>query len=160
MSLGPNGGEQAPLIIDLDGYRYVERGRNISLIDLATGDTLYTYSPLDGPPAADTWLTFDRNGFTAIDPITETMLLQIPIETYQSAQDARREALGPIEPGQETVDGFRLLVSGDGERFLLEPLRSSTPVDDEMISQIAAATNGDTLLVRVGDEWIRYELPS
>ena len=37
--LGPNGGASAPLIIDLDGYRYVERERNISLIDLATGDT-------------------------------------------------------------------------------------------------------------------------
>ena len=160
LSLGPNGGEQAPLIIDLDGYRYVERGRNVSLIDLATGDTLYTVSRLDGPPAADTWLEFNADGITTIDPITETMLLQIPIETYQAAQDARREALGPIEPGQETVDGFRLLASRDGERFLVEPLRSSRPVDDEMISQIAAATNGDTMLVRVGNEWIRYELPS
>jgi hypothetical protein len=158
--VGPNGGEAAPLVIDLDGYRFVERGQNISLIDLATGDTLYTFSPFSGPPAADTWLTFDSDGFTVTDPVTEVELLQIPIETYRAAQDARREALGPIESGQETVRDFRLLASRDGERFLVEPLRSSTPVDDEMISQIAAATNGDTLLVRLGDEWIRYELSS
>jgi hypothetical protein len=68
--------------------------------------------------------------------------------------------LGPIESDQETVRDFRLVASRDGEQFLVEPLRSSTPVDDEMISRIAAATNGDTLLVRLGDEWIRYELPS
>ncbi len=160
LAVGPNGGEPAPLIIDLDGYRFVERAQNISLIDLATGDTLYTFSPLSGPPAADTWLTFDSDGFTVTDPVTEVELLQIPIETYRAAQDARREALGPIESGQETVRDFRLLASQDGERFLVEPLRSNTPVDDEMISQIAAATNGDTLLVRLGDEWIRYELPS
>ena len=158
--LGPNGGEAAPLIIDLDGYRFVERGLNILLIDLATGDTLYTFSPFQGPPAADTWLEFNADGFTAIDPITEEILVQIPIETYQAAEDARREALGPIEPAQETVQDFRLLASRAGERFLVEPLRSSTPVDDEMISRIVAATNGDTLLVRLGNEWIRYELPS
>ena len=158
--VGPNGGEPAPLVIDVDGYRFVERGQNISLIDLATGAALYTLSPFSGPPVADTWLTFDSNGFTVIDPVTDVELLQIPIETYQAAQDARRETLGPIEPGQDALRDFRLVASRDGERFLVEPLRSSTPVDDEMISQIAAATNGDTLLVRLGDEWIRYELPS
>ncbi len=100
LSVGPNGGEQAPLVIDLDGYRFVERGQNISLIDLATGDTLYTFSPFSGPPAADTWLTFDSDGFTVTDPVTEVELLQIPIETYRAAQDARREALGPIESGR------------------------------------------------------------
>lgn len=160
LSVGPNGGEQAPLIIDLDGYRFVERGRNISLIDLATGDTVYTFSPFAGPPAADSWLTFDSDGFTVTDPVTEEVLLQIPIETYQAAQDARRDALGPVDAGQEPVRDFRLLASRDGEQFLLEPLRSSTPIDDEMVSQIAAATNDDTLLVRLGDEWIRYQLPS
>jgi hypothetical protein len=158
--VGPSGGEPAPLVIDLDGYRFVERAGNISLIDLATGDTLYTLSPFSGPPVADTWLTFDSNGFTVTDPVTDVELLQIPIETYQAAQDARRDALGPIESDQETVRDFRLVASRDGEQFLVEPLRSSTPVDDEMISRIAAATNGDTLLVRLGDEWIRYELPS
>ncbi len=127
---------------------------------LATGDALYTLSRPGDAPEADNWLEFSADGFTAIDPVTETVLTQIPIETYQAARDARREALGPIESGQEEVRDFRLLASRDGERFLVEPLRSSTPVDDKMLSRIAAATNGDTLLVRLGDEWIRFELPS
>ncbi len=159
LSLGPNGGAPAPLIIDLDGYRYVERGANISLIDLATGDTLYTLSQPGDAPVADNWLEFDADGFTAIDPVTETVLTQIPIETYQAAQDARRAALGPIDASAEFVEEFRFVASRDGEQFLLRPLPVGTPDADETIATLGAATNGDVLLVRFGDEWIRYDLP-
>ena len=103
---------------------------------------------------------FSNHSFTVIDPATERERLRIPIETYEAAQDARRDALGPIEPSQETAGDFRLIASSNGDQFLLEPLRSSTLVDDEPIGQLAAATNDDTLLVRLRNEWIRYELPS
>ena len=156
---GNGGAALAPLVIDLDGYRYVERSRTVSVIDLATGETALALEVLDGPPAADTWLEFRADGITATDPATDTVLMQIPMETYQAALDARRSASESGADGEEWTEDLWLLASRDGERFLSEPLRSSNPDPDESTGTLGAATNGGTLLVRLGDEWIRYELP-
>ena len=120
---------------------------------------LHTISRLDDPPVADTWLGFDADGLTATDPDTDTILVQIPIETYQAAQAARGAASAPVDAGEEFGEGFSLLASRDGERFLVRPSTVGTPDADEALSVLAAATNGDLLLVRFGDEWIRYDLP-
>ncbi len=160
-----NSGAEPPLVIDLDGYRYVERNRTVSVIDLATDETVVTFA-LEGSPGADTWLEFTADGITATDPATETVLMQIPMETFQAALDARRAVLESGISGEDAPEDLRLLASRDGERFVSEPLRSSNPVHDdssgavvEPAGTVGAATNGDTLLVRLDDEWIRYVLP-
>ncbi len=155
-----NSGAEPPLVIDLDGYRYVERDRTVSVIDLTTDETVLTFA-LEGPPGADTWLEFRADGITATDPATETVLMQIPMETFQAALDARRAVLesGTSSEAEEWTEDLWLLASRNGERFLAEPLRSSGPAGDESTGTIGAATNGGTLLVRLDDEWIRYDLP-
>jgi len=150
----------APLIIDSNGYRLVERRAVLSVIDMSTGDTVLTYEPLDGPPGADTWFEFGSDAFTVTDPASETVLMRIPMETYRRAQDALQEAMASGGSGDEYIEDLRLLASRDGERFLIEPLRSNTPPSDTSTTKVDAATNGDIVLVRFGDEWIRYELPS
>ena len=157
---GPNMSMLPPLIIDKDGYRYVERSRNISVINLTTGETLHTFTRLDGPPGADTWFGLSSGALTLTDPATETVLAQIPLEELQTARNAQQQALGLETAGDESVEDFWLLASRDGERFLLEPLRSSDPDTNELAGVFDASTNGDIVLVRLGDEWIRYDLPS
>jgi len=157
---GPNMSMLPPLIIDKDGYRYVERSRNISVIDLTTGETLHTFTPLDGPPGADTWFGMSNGALTLTDPATETVLAQIPLEELQAARNAQQETLNLETVGDESVEDFSLLASRDGERFLLEPLRSSNPDTNDLAGVFDASTNGNIVLVRLGDEWIRYDLPS
>jgi hypothetical protein len=57
------------------------------VVDLGTGDVVVSYSR-ERPPAADTTFVFGDDGLTVTDPDTETVLMQIPIETYQSTQVA------------------------------------------------------------------------
>jgi hypothetical protein len=150
------GQARAPFIIDSNGYRLIERQAVLSLVDMSTGDTVLTYEPLDGPPAADTWFEFGNDDFTATDPATDTVLMQIPMETYRNAQAAHQAAMDSNGVGNDVGD-LLLFASRDGERFLVEPLGPDNPSRD---TPVDLATNGDIVLVRLGDEWVRYELPS
>jgi hypothetical protein len=142
-----------PFIVESNGYRLVERHAVLSVVDLSTGDTVLTYEPLDGPPAADTWFEFGSDTVTVTDPASGTVLMQIPVETYRSALDARETIMS--SGGTDDIGDFRLLASRDGERFFVERLGSDDPNSGIPID---AATNDDVVLVRFGDEWIRYEL--
>jgi hypothetical protein len=156
---GVTGVAPAPLVIDLDGYRYVERSRLVSVVDLATGETVLSGSGLGGAPAADTWFAFRGEGITITDPTTGALLIQVPIEVYQAAQDARRAVSELMTDDDEYVSELVLLAVGDGERFLVEPLRSNTATSDDSLPVVDGAVNGDIVLLRIDDEWVRYELP-
>jgi hypothetical protein len=156
LTIGPS--VQMPVVIESGGYRYIERTGLSSVVDLGTGDVVVSFSR-ERPPAADTTFVFGDDGLTVTDPDTETVLMQIPIETYQTAQDDRR-ALVESPDGAEAVSDLRLIASRDGQRFLVEPLRSVDPDTDVNNTVVGFATNGRFVLARLGNEWIRYDLPS
>jgi hypothetical protein len=148
---------QTPLVIDSDEYRYIERGGLVSIVDLATGEVVLSHTP-HRPPAADTTWERGDDGMTFTDPETETVLMQIPIETYDAAQDDRRALVG-LPDSAEAESDLRLLASRDGEQFLVEPLRSSDPTAD-VSDAVEVTTNGRAVLARLGNEWIRFDLPT
>ncbi|HSM66621.1 MAG TPA: hypothetical protein VK860_09975 [Ilumatobacteraceae bacterium] len=156
LTIGPS--VQMPLVIESGGYRYIERRGLSSVVDLATGDVVMFYSR-ERPPAADTTFVFGDDGLTVTDPDTETVLMQVPIETYQAARDEAQALTGSPEDG-DAVSAVRLIASRDGQRFLVEPLPSSDPDTDVNNPVAGVATNGRFVLARLGNEWIRYELPS
>lgn len=156
LTIGPS--VQMPLVIESGGYRYIERRGSSSVVDLGTGDVVVSYAR-ERPPAADTTFVFGDDGLTVTDPDTETVLMQIPIETYQAAQNEAQARIGPPEDG-EAVAALRLIASRDGQRFLVEPLPSSDPDTDVNNPVADVATNGRFVLARLANEWIRYELPS
>jgi hypothetical protein len=156
LTIGPS--VQMPLVIESDGYRYIERRSLSSVVDLATGDVVTSYAR-ERPPAADSTFVLGDDGLTVTDPDTETVLMQIPIETYQAAQDEAQARIGSPEDG-EAVAALRLIASRDGQRFLVEPLLSSDPNTDVNNPVAEVATNGRFVLARLANEWIRYDLPS
>ncbi len=156
LTIGPS--VQMPLVIDSDGYRYIERSGLSSVVDLATGDVVASYAR-ERPPAADTTFVFGDDGLTVTDADTETVLMQVPTETYQAARDEAQVLIGSPEDG-EAVAALRLIASSDGQQFLVEPLASSDPNTDVNNPVAEVATNGRFVLARLTNEWIRYELPS
>ncbi len=156
LTIGPS--VQMPLVIESDGYRYIERSSLSSVVDLGTGDVVMSYAR-ERPPAADTTFALGDDGLTVTDPDTETVLMQIPIETYQAARDEAQARIGFPEDG-EAVAAVRLFASRDGRRFLVEPLLSSDPNTDVNNPVAEVATNGRFVLARLTNEWIRYDLPS
>jgi hypothetical protein len=149
---------QTPLVIDSDRYRYIERQGLTSVVDLATGEVVVSFTR-ERPPAADIPFVFGDDGFTVTDTDTETVLMQIPVETYRAAQDDRVSLAGSPASG-EAVPDLRVLASRDGERFLVESLRPSDPDTDADSTVVRFATNGPVFLARLGNEWIRFDLPS
>ncbi len=158
LDAGLSGGSAgAPVIIDADGYRFQMREQVVSVIDLGTGETVLTMTPVNGPPAADTFVEFTESSVIVTDPETETVLMEFPIETLLEAQEAL-SVTTLDEPNTEPGTDLQLLASTDGERFQLEDLRPSSPDFDAETSMIRAATNDQVALVRFGDEWIWFDL--
>jgi hypothetical protein len=156
LTIGPS--VQMPVVIESGGYRYIERRGLSSVVDLATGDVVVFYSR-ERPPAEDTTFAFGDDGLTVTDPDTETVLIQVPIETYQAARDEAQALIGSPEDG-DAVSAVRLIASRDGQRFLVEPLSSSDTDTDVNNTVAGVATNGRFVLARLANEWIRYDLPS
>ena len=154
---GMSSAAQTPLVIDSDGYRYIERQGLTSVVDLATGEVVVSFAR-DRPPVADIPFVFGDGGLTVTDTDTDTVLMQIPVETYRAAQDDRVALAGSTEIDEARSDP-RLLASRDGEQFLVEPLRPSDPDTDAETTVVRFATNGGVVLARLGNEWIRYDLP-
>jgi hypothetical protein len=157
LDAGMSSAAQTPLVIDGDGYRYIERRGLTSVVDLATGEVVVSFAR-DRPPVADIPFVFGDDGLTVTDTDTETVLMRIPVETFRAAQDDRVARAGSTEI-DEAVSDLRMLASRDGEQFRIEPLRPSDPDTDAETTVVRFATNGGVLLARLGNEWVRYDLP-
>lgn len=155
LTAGSSGSSLTPVVVDQGGYRYIERPGRISVIDLATGEPVLAY-PRERAPGEDTVVEGDSDTMIWTDPATETVLMRIPFEDLQAARAVLQQLDGPAVGDAESPD-YRLLAGTDGEEFILEPLRSSAPVSDDSGDRITFATNGGVVLVRLGDEWIRYD---
>lgn len=140
----------APVVVELDGYRLTSTNGMFELTEIATGAVLASEDLLRTPPGADSSFVFGIDGITVHDPSTGEALVTFPNDLLNQAE---QDHLGDSS-GEGYAPDLWLLASNDGERFLVSDLDDS----DSLGGPISVSTNGDVVLVHIGDTWTTYRL--
>ena len=140
-----------PLIVEVDGYRLTIRQPSgiFELSDAATGEVIVTESLGQFGAEDESSFEFGIDGVTVSDPGTGDVIVVIPSEVLNAAQE---ELYGGFEGADYSPDLW-LLASVDGERFVVDDLD-----DAGLEGPLVAVANDDRALVQIGNRWISYDL--
>ncbi len=141
-----------PLIVEVDGYRLTIRQPSgiFELSDAVTGEVIVTENLGRFGAEDPSSFEFGIDGVTVTDPETGEVIVLIPADALNAAQE---ELYGRFEGAEYTPDLW-LLASVDGERFLVDDVDDSNSFD----GPIVAVTNGARVLVQIGNRWATYDL--
>ncbi len=141
-----------PLIVEVDGYRLTIRQPSgvVELSDAATGEVIVTENLARFGPGDESSFEFGIDGMTVSDPETGDVIVVIPSEVLNAAQE---ELYGDFD-GAEYAPDLWLLASVDGERFVVDDLDDAGGLEGPLV----AVTNDERALVQIGDRWISYDL--
>ncbi|MGA7756247.1 MAG: hypothetical protein WCA57_00240 [Ilumatobacteraceae bacterium] len=141
-----------PLIVEVDGYRLTIRQPSgvFELSDAATGEVIVTENLARFGPGDESSFEFGIDGVTVSDPETGDVIVVIPTEVLNAAEEER---YGGFE-GAEYSPDLWLLASVDGERFVVDDLDD----DGGLEGPLVAVANDERALVQIGNRWISYDL--
>ena len=134
-------------------------GSSILVTDAATGEVvLDATSELAYPGELPEFAVFREAGLDIVDPATGATVVTLPADEvmsrYEQAYDVAVAETGWTPPDEfDLQPDLWILASADGLSWLLEDLdEGSEPWPQQ------AAINGDTVVVRVADEWSVFAL--
>ena len=141
-----------PLIVEVDGYRLTIRQPSgvFELSDAVTGEVIVTENLARFGPGDESSFEFGIDGVTVSDPETGDVIVVIPSEVLNAAEEER---YGGFD-GAEYSPDLWLLASVDGERFVVDDLDD----DGGLEGPLVAVTNDERVLVQIGNRWISYDL--
>ncbi len=141
-----------PLIVEVDGYRLTVRqpSGSFELSDAATGDVIVSENLGRFGAEDESSFEFGIDGVTVTDPETGEVIVVIPSEVFNAAQE---ELYGGFE-GSEYSPDLWLLASVDGQRFVVDDLDDGESFEGPLV----AVANDERALLQVGNRWISYDL--
>lgn len=141
-----------PLIVDVDGFRLTIRQPSgiFELSDVSTGEVIVTENVGRFEPGDESSFEFGIDGVTVSDPETGDVIVVIPSDVLNAAQE---ELYGGFD-GAEYSPDLWLLASVDGERFVVDDLDDSGGLEGPLV----AVANDERVLVQIGNRWISYDL--
>lgn len=97
------------------------------------------------------YLLVREGGFSVFDPASGELIVEFPMELAQQAFEDRDAG------SSEAQRDYWLLATTDGTDFLAADLPDKDPDKYGYMPDVSTA-NGETVLVRQGQDWIRYDL--